>query len=1072
MQPTNRTSTLSKWTALATSTVLLAATFAACDDSGAIEGVGQARIVALPPTVIFDEIAIGASQQQTFLLRNEGAATLEISGQRWNGNATDFTVESLVGMRLGPNESYSVLVTYSPQDGEVDRATLLLDSNASNAPTYGIDILSQGQTARIAADPGEVTLLAPAAGETVTGDLRLYNFGTEPFVVTDLRLVANNGEFALVFDPSQLPATISPEVDLTLQVTYTPTSGGIDAEQLLVSCNAENCAGGYFTVPINGITDSPRLRLTPGDVAFGAVAIDADPAPTRTITASNEGQGTLILESISWAFNPADGDEEFQVVSVAGAAWDDARTEPWRLGPAETMEIVVSYQPTDANPDIETLVFRSNDQTLPQQTVRIGGTPALPRLEVSPLDLEFPLTARDLTSDRTVTIRNAGAEPLELEPLLTLGGGFADNTFTLLNGDALPAELGAGEQFLLQVRFAPTVEERSFAGTIYVLPLNDPLAEEVRVNVTGTSTREPECNLRPVPTTINFGTVARGMRVEQSGRMRNVGSGPCEITAVTKQRGGGGGIFGPGRDFFQLVGTDRTVPFTLDAGDEFTITASYFPTSSTDLGELFGDTGSIEVRARDPYNTTRRITCGSVPGGFGGFTRDCGVNLQARSAVSGIAAIPNNLDFGLVTIGCNSQTQTVRVYNTGGADIDVTALSFEDCSGEFAIAGVPTFPRRMARGENFAFQVRYRPDNEGVDSCSLIVENTSNGRLVVPIRGEGVTYSRTVDRFEQVSGRDVDVLFVVDNSGSMSEEQSNLANNFGRFINAATTWGTNFQIGIVTTQTEGDIPNPSGGNRKPGELLGTPRIITPRTPSFQSVFQASVRVGAQNSSESASERGLEAAVLALSDPNITDFAAPCANDTECGGPPYMCIDGADSSPRACGGFNRTFLRTDASLEIIFVSDEEDSSRAELSFYIDFFKSIKGFRNTSLFHASSIVGPRGGCSSGSGSADAGNRYMDVSRETNGVIASICDANFGTALAEIGNRAFGLRVEFFLSRAADPATVRVFNVPCGGGARTPRTTGYTFDPASNSIVWDAAQTPQPGNCFEVEYDAACF
>ncbi|MBC7457098.1 MAG: hypothetical protein H7235_02385, partial [Bdellovibrionaceae bacterium] len=47
--------------------------------------------------------------------------------------------------------------------------------------------------------------------------------------------------------------------------------------------------------------------------------------------------------------------------------------------------------------------------------------------------------------------------------------------------------------------------------------------------------------------------------------------------------------------------------------------------------------------------------------------------------------------------------------------------------------------------------------------------------------------------------RKLDVLFVVDNSGSMSSSQSNLAANFPSFINYFKTKGYDFRLAVTTT---------------------------------------------------------------------------------------------------------------------------------------------------------------------------------------------------------------------------------------------------------------------------------
>ena len=191
----------------------------------------------------------------------------------------------------------------------------------------------------------------------------------------------------------------------------------------------------------------------------------------------------------------------------------------------------------------------------------------------------------------------------------------------------------------------------------------------------------------------------------------------------------------------------------------------------------------------------------------------------------------------------------------------------------------------------------------------------------------------------------------------------------------------------------------------------------------------------------------------------------CQNDNACAAP-ERCYDGF------CGGSNRAFVRPNAALEVVFVSDEEDSSPADLNFYINFFKNIKGFYNDNLFHAHAIVGPAGGCSSSAGDAAAGLRYRDVALATGGAYGSICDSSFASSLTGIGDIAFGLRTQFFLTRLADPTTVEVMvgssSCPSGGGAN------WIYEPGSNSVIFSetGACMPQVGQTIRIHYETLCL
>jgi hypothetical protein len=412
---------------------------------------------------------------------------------------------------------------------------------------------------------------------------------------------------------------------------------------------------------------------------------------------------------------------------------------------------------------------------------------------------------------------------------------------------------------------------------------------------------------------------------------------------------------------------------------------------------------------------------------------------------------PDELDFTRTTLGCHSQTLELTVCNVGNAPQDLTDVELEGCSVEFKQKEYPSLPVTLEPQQSELFTLAYVPQDLGTDACSMsfTTHDADVPSVIVPIDGEGVLESEQTDVFVQLTGQDVDVLFVVDNSGSMGEEQSNLASNVNQFINEASTWQNNYNVGVTTTDVDADG----------GRLSGTPRIVTPQT--WQS-FSGNVQVGTNGSG---TERGLNAAQMALTLPNIADSSVVCATDADCVAPDG-CYDGV------CGGPNRGFLRDDATLEIVFVSDEEDQSPADLSFYINFFKNIKGFYNSNLLHVHAIVGPPGGCSSSNGDATQGMRYIDVANATGGNVASICQSDFADSLASIGEIAFGLKTQFFLSRVAEESTieVRINGVLCSSAGGS----NWAYDSSSNSVLFEenGGCMPQPGDEVEIYYETVCF
>lgn len=307
-----------------------------------------------------------------------------------------------------------------------------------------------------------------------------------------------------------------------------------------------------------------------------------------------------------------------------------------------------------------------------------------------------------------------------------------------------------------------------------------------------------------------------------------------------------------------------------------------------------------------------------------------------------------------------------------------------------------------------------------------------------------------LDTFQQSTVSKVDVLVVVDNSASMVEEQENLGKNFDRFLSFLTDASVDFRIGVTTT----DIVNDKG---RLVNAPGHPSIITPETKDPLASFSANVRV--DSTIGSALEAGLEAA------------------------------------RRTFELKHEGFLRPDAWLFIIFVSDEEDDSFGEPKYFYRYFSQLKGKGNEAMVRVGAIVGDvPGGCFSEQGDAEAGERYAEVVRLMGGRLGSICDPEFDEILREMGIDAVGLKRKFQLSKVPDLSTLEVkvmlgCNVTreftdaicgstvddcgAGGGLRcTARELGvgkdgWTYETATNSVVFHGRSIPSKGSVIELMY-----
>ena len=108
----------------------------------------------------------------------------------------------------------------------------------------------------------------------------------------------------------------------------------------------------------------------------------------------------------------------------------------------------------------------------------------------------------------------------------------------------------------------------------------------------------------------------------------------------------------------------------------------------------------------------------------------------------------------------------------------------------------------------------------------------------------------------------IDVLFVIDDSASMKNDQESLAANFKSFIGSFTANEVDFHLGTVTTDMlktgrKGELVLPNSP---------TQRFLKSGMPMLQEAFEAMVNVGVNGSPD---EKGLPAAKAALSEPLLS-----------------------------------------------------------------------------------------------------------------------------------------------------------------------------------------------------------
>lgn len=305
------------------------------------------------------------------------------------------------------------------------------------------------------------------------------------------------------------------------------------------------------------------------------------------------------------------------------------------------------------------------------------------------------------------------------------------------------------------------------------------------------------------------------------------------------------------------------------------------------------------------------------------------------------------------------------------------------------------------------------PHQMDFDGRGICAENPEPGDEVLE---QAVADAGLAEELPVESVGKVDILWVIDNSGSMCEEQAQIREHAELFVNELVDVGIDFQLAVVTT----DMTDP----RQSGRFQNQAQASDLQGPSCTIEVDISQCAGEGDelpprllrSSDYLGEDGEVAAALLARDFGCNATVGTNGDGFEAGLEAMRSALGEELS----AGDNAGFLREDAVLAVLFVSDENDCSdggvldktngnvceweRGRLiptSEYVDFLLGLKG-GDASKIVVGGIIAPDDGTryevgepvqptcfSDTGGDGFAGYRYEEVSQAFDqGDLSNIC------------------------------------------------------------------------------------
>lgn len=771
-------------------------------------------------------------------------------------------------------------------------------------------------------------------------------------------------------------------------------------------------------------TCTPAVAALQGESVQSALVFDPQPLAFEPIPVHEVTQSAGAARNITW-----------RPVTITKVSTSDVSFTPLNslaqqsVAPGAAVPLQIQFAARSSGPDLGEMTVEYTSDKPRMARLVLDATGGRPTLAVAPVALELGDLPVGAKAEKVIRLSNAGTKgDLLLEGVGGRGAAvgqfnvsppFRGTTWYPYSGGAWPAwtapdvPIAPGNDFVdVKVYFEP-LQPGDFTAEV-LIATSDQFNPVRAVTVHGTAHRVGTCKylISPQPR-IDFGVVQPGFGAVLGFRFENAGTEECAVKDIHLSSDAGGAFFMPGGPL-----TGGSVP----TQTAFSAQVAFKPQSAGHYS------GELSITVNDPAQPVVKLPL------VGSAFRPC------------LTAAPRFLDFGAIRYDCAPVPRAVYVANQCSVPVTVSnGWIGAGTSTQFHVVSGPRYAVTLEPGEGFEVGVTYDRTVLGQHYSPLYFQAAGEpSPFLVPLLAETNHEGFATERFVQGTDSQLDVLFVVSNTTTMDPFQKRLQAALPGFIAKARDAGVDVRAGVTTT---GLLPRsavcPGGAmGGEAGRLFpvdhSLPRITSSADAAAAAALQQQVGVGLCHNLV----QGLEAMRSALSTP---------------------LVDGADDprTPAPLDG-NLGLTRDTARMAVIFLSDEDDHSGFDPESYVQLLRAFKGPDMAQRTQAHAIVPVSGACTT---AGPPGPRFSQVAKETGGTVSDVCAADYSALLEGLAVKAAGPQREFRLS---DPATGPNEMTVTVDGVKS---AAWTFNAATNSVVFDAAAVPRSGQVVAVSYRSVC-
>src|SRR6267142_2658701 len=511
-----------------------------------------------------------------------------------------------------------------------------------------------------------------------------------------------------------------------------------------------------------------RIQFRPDQLTDYQSTLLVTPCPTcsaRPITVTNTSKAPLAVKTLTLSGSP-----DLTAALDGGAL-------PRTLGPGETVAGTARYQPRNLGLQQAQASLQAVEGG--PGILSMSGAGTGPWLQMKPKSLFVGPAAIGTTRTSTVTATNVGYDPARAAPLALTAVylGKNDGTWSVQSGARSVGAPGASVD--IAVSFSPATP--GFSQATLVIESNDALHPRVEVPLSAIGRDLLPCALEVTPASpVNFGLQKLFTRVVGGFELANRTSDDC-IVGEPSIVSGAPAFRWPGG----IVPAGRTLP----PGGRMSVRLEFLAEQA--------QTYSGAVRFYLSNRSAPSMT----------------VDLVGAGDSSCFFVTPATVDFGPTLMGCGIPNQFT--YAVNWCSFPVTVTRVETIGAYFSSAAA--LPIRIDPNPNAALPIGYAPPSAGDDVGAIqVFTDMRQEPFQAGITGGAQVSATIVDQWDQGTPK-VDLLIVIDNSGSMAEEQKALAQNLDRLWNRIALANADYHIAVTTT---GMFPYTSGFMQCPGGASG------------------------------------------------------------------------------------------------------------------------------------------------------------------------------------------------------------------------------------------------------------